>query len=46
MDVDKRRMVQHFEWLKSNIKTIRSKKFYLSTIQQRKFMYELPLKGN
>jgi hypothetical protein len=46
MDVDKRRMVQHFEWLKSNIKTITSKKFYLSTIQQRKFMYELPLKGN
>jgi hypothetical protein len=46
MDVDKRRMVQHFEWLKGNIKTIRSKKFYWSTIQQRKSMYELPLKGN
>lgn len=46
MDVDKKRMVQHFGWLKGNIKTIRSKKFYLSTIQQRKFMYELPLKSN
>jgi hypothetical protein len=46
MDVDKRRMVQHFEWLKGNIKTIKSKKFYLNIIQQRKYIYELPLKGN